>query len=80
MMLRKMGYKTKTSSLRTIKQGDPKFTLQDGMVVAPRAGFEINTSCPREYKMIISECINNGWLRPVATVKDSELFWEEFSK
>lgn len=75
-----MTYKNKTSSLRTIKQGDPKFMLKDGLIISPRAGFEINTSCPREYKMIIAECINNGWLKPVATVKDSELFWEEFSK
>jgi hypothetical protein len=69
-------FKIKTSSLRTIKQGDPKFMLQDGMVIAPRAGFEISNSCPREYKMIIQECINYGWLKPVATVRDNELFWE----
>ena len=50
--------------------------LQDGMVIAPRAGFEISNSCPREYKMIIQKCINYGWLKPVATVRDNELFWE----
>lgn len=71
---------SRVSTIRTIKQDDPKFLIQDGLVVAPRAGFEINQKCPKEYKMIISECINNGWLKPVATIKDTELFWEEFQK
>jgi hypothetical protein len=61
------------SKIRTVKQGDPKFMLQDGMVVCPRAGFEINQQCPREYKLIIAECINNGWLKPVAHIYGKEL-------
>jgi hypothetical protein len=43
--------------------------------MTPRAGFEINAQCPREYKMIISECINNGWLKPVAHVTERELLF-----
>jgi hypothetical protein len=61
------------SNIRTVRQGDPKFTLIDGFVMSPRAGFEINQLCPREYKLIISECINNGWLKPVAHVYGKEL-------
>jgi hypothetical protein len=61
------------SKISTIKQGNPKFMLQDGIVVCPRAGFEINQQCPREYKLIIAECINNGWLKPVAHVYGKEL-------
>lgn len=68
------------SQLRTIRQDDPSFMLNDGLVVSPRAGFEINQSCPREYRMIISECINNGWLKPVATMYDHELTWDRLSK
>ena len=65
------------SSIRTVKSGDPDFMLKDGVVVAQRAGFEINTSCPREYKLIISECINNGWLKPVAHVYDYEQVFDK---
>jgi hypothetical protein len=61
------------SKIKTVKQGDPKFMIQDGKVVCPRAGFEINQQCPREYKLIIAECINNGWLKPVAHVYGKEL-------
>lgn len=75
-----MNIKTRQTTLRTVKEGDPKWILVDGLVLAPRAGFEINPQCPKEYKMIITECINRGWLKPVATVRDNELFWEEFSK
>jgi hypothetical protein len=75
-----MSFTLRQTSLRTIKQNDPKFMLQDGMVTAPRAGFEISQHCPKEYRMIIQECIRYGWLTPVATVRDNELFWEEFQK
>jgi hypothetical protein len=75
-----MTFTTRQSCLRTIKFGDPKFHIVDGSVVAPRAGFEISQSCPKEYRIIIQECINYGWLKPVATIKDNELFWEEFQK
>ncbi len=63
----------KKSKIQTVRQGDDKFMMQDGMTVCPRAGFEINQQCPREYKLIISECINNGWLKPVAHVYGKEL-------
>lgn len=75
-----MTFTIKQTTIRTIKQSDPKFNIVDGMVMAPRAGFEIGLGCPKEYKMIISECIGRGWLRPIANVKDTELFWEEFQK
>ncbi len=61
------------SKIKTIRQGDSKFMLSDGLIICPRAGFEINKLCPREYKAIISECINNGWLQPVAHVYGKEL-------
>jgi len=64
---------TQSRNIRTIQQGDPKFMITDGIIMTPRAGFEINQQCPREYKMIISECINNGWLKPVAHVYGKEL-------
>lgn len=71
---------TTKSSLRTVHQGDPKWMLRDGFILAPRAGFEISKNCPKEYKAIIARCIDKGWLKPLATVRDSELFWEELHK
>lgn len=68
-----MKISTRTSNIRTIRHGDAKFMLQDGLMICPRAGFEINEKCPREYKLIITECINNGWIKPVAHVYGKEL-------
>lgn len=61
------------SKIKTIRQGDPKFTLTDGMVTCPRAGFEISQSCPAEYKSIFVTAINAGWIKPVAHVYGKEL-------
>lgn len=63
------------SQIRTIKQGDPRFLIHDKFIVAPRAGFEINYNCPREYKLVIQECIDRGWIKPVAHVTERELIF-----
>jgi len=61
------------SNIRTIRQGDPKFTLKDKFVTCPRAGFEISQRCPENYRSLIQECIQHGWLKPVAHVYGKEL-------
>lgn len=70
-----MTYTIRQTQLRTIKSGDPQFHINDGLVVSPRAGFNISQGCPKEYRMIILECINNKWLEPVATVTERELIF-----
>lgn len=61
------------SSIKTIKPNHPAFIITDGLTVAPRAGFEINKKCPREYSTIIVECIRNGWLLPIANLTEKEI-------
>jgi hypothetical protein len=61
------------SNIRTIRQGDPKFTLIDKFVTCPRAGFEISQRCPENYRSLIQECIQHGWIKPVAHVYGKEL-------
>lgn len=68
------------SRIRSIKSTDPEFMMQDGFTIAPRAAFEVDNLCPWEYKSIIATCINNGWLKPVAYVKDHEMFWMELER
>lgn len=63
----------KESKIRTIRQGDSKFILNDGVIICPRAGFEINEKCPREYRLILMQCIDNDWIKPVAHVYGKEL-------
>jgi hypothetical protein len=61
------------SNIRTVKHGDPKFTLVDGFVTCPRAGFEISASCPKAYKDVIMQALEYGYLKPVAHVYGKEL-------
>ena len=75
-----MTFKTHQSSIHTIKQTDPRFTIVDKFVTAPRAGFEISQCCPENYKDLILECINHGWLKPVAHMTERELIFMGLTK
>jgi hypothetical protein len=50
--------------------------MTDGIKIVPRAGLEISNQCPYEYKLILADCIDRGWLKPVAYIKTKELIWE----
>lgn len=65
--------------IHTIKQGDPRFMITNGLVIAPRAGFEISHNCPDRYQKIIAQCINHGWIKPVASLTERELIFNGLS-
>ena len=67
-----MNISTAQSKLNTVRPGEPLFAIIDGLVIANRAGFDISQNCPNEYRMIILECMNNGWLKPVAHMAAEE--------
>jgi len=75
-----MTYTIKKSCVRSIKKGDPMFYIVDNNTLVPRAGFELKTGMPNTYRDVVTECINRGWLVPVAYLKDSELMWEILQK
>ena len=70
-----MTFKVYQSQIRTLRPNDPRFIINDGMVVSPRAGFHILQECPSEYKLIIQDCIDRGWLQPIANVTERELLF-----
>ena len=64
-------------SYKKLEPTDAEFRFSpDGMTLVPRAGFEILQTCPREYRLVISECLERGWLKPVAFMRDAEYTWE----
>ena len=75
-----MTYTIHRSQVHTIRQEDPNFTIQDGVTITPRAGFEISNDCPRQYKLMIMESIKNGWLQPIASVTERELIFAGLTK
>ncbi len=68
-------FNTHKSQIRTLRANDPRFIINDGLITSPRAGFQILQECPKEYKLIIQDCINRGWLQPVANVTERELIF-----
>ncbi len=68
-----MNITTRSSQIRTIKQDDPRFRIVDKFTTCGRAGFEISKQCPREYGLILSECIDRGWIKPVAYMTEREM-------
>ena len=75
-----MNLEMHSSRIKTIKQDHPGFHINDGFISAPRAGFEVNSHCPAQYKQVIVECINNGWLKPVAYMHEREVLISGLAK
>ena len=65
----------RNSQIRTIRQSDPKFTIVDGVITSPRAGFEISQRCPDNYRALLLQCLDNGWIKPVAYMTERELIF-----
>ena len=72
-----MNYSFPDKVIKTIRKDDPDFYIGNGISIAPRAGFEISNKCPREYLMILQTCMEKGWLKPIAYMKESEYVWEK---
>jgi hypothetical protein len=73
-------FTTPGKTIKTIRKDDPDFTIINGIVMAPRAGFEISNDCPKQYISMITEAIKNGWLKPIAYMKESEYVWEQLGE
>ena len=70
-------FQTTRQRFVTLRHKDPDFSFSpDGITVVPRAGFEISSGCPYNYREIIQECVSMGWLRPVAHMRDTEYTME----
>ena len=75
-----MTFTTTDKTIKTIRKDDPDFIIDKGIIMAPRAGFEISNDCPKQYKSMITEAVKNGWLKPVAYIKESEFTWEKLGE
>ncbi len=71
---------SRQSQIQTIKSDDPRFRIIDGMVVVPRAAIKINSGCPQNFKHLIEQCVQQGWIEPIAHVTERELIFIGLSK
>ncbi len=73
-------FKVSKTKIKTIKNDDRMFYIKGDITMTPRAGFEISKQCPRESGLILTECIDRGWLQPVAYMRDDEYVWESLKE
>lgn len=74
-------FQTTRQRFVTLRYKDHDFSFSpDGITMVPRAGFEISSGCPYNYREIIQECVRMGWLRPVAHMRDTEYTMELLKK
>jgi hypothetical protein len=66
----------------TLRKGDPSFQLQGPYTIATRASIELDVDCPFEYRQIITQAYDRGWLKVVATVpkNDPTYMWETLKR
>ena len=67
-----MTYTVTRSNVKSIRSGDPHFRISNGLVISSRASFEISNNCPGEYRSILLQAMNAGWIKPVAHVTEEE--------
>lgn len=62
-----------TKDIKPIRQGDPNFMINDGMVSYPRAMLHILPNCPRNVQETVNWAVAQGYIKPVAYVYGKEL-------
>jgi hypothetical protein len=75
-----MTFTVSENGFKDIRQDDAHFIMTDGIRLVPRASIEISKSCPYNYQQIIADCIDRGWVKPVAYIKTKELIWEKLGE
>ena len=75
-----MTYTTTKSKFRSIRSEDNDFFISDGYRITARAGIEISTNRPTDYKRMIHYAYEQGWITLVANMYDHEYMWEELSQ
>ena len=65
----------------TLRPGHEDFSFSpDGVTVVPRASIEISENCPAQYQNFLYECWGNGWIKPVAYMRETEYTMELLQK
>lgn len=75
-----MTFTTQKVKIKAIRNDDPMFYIKGDITISGRAALEISQSCPRDYRLVLSECIDRGWIKPVAYMRDDEYVWEQLKE
>ena len=59
---------------------DDEFVMTDGVTVAHRAAMHIDSKCPMQVKALVLNALYEGWIKPVAYMKESEYLMARLSR
>ncbi len=74
-----MMYTSHRSNIKTIRQGDPDFTITDGLATYPRAMLHVLPDCPIRVREYVQWAYDNGYIKCVAHVPGKQLTWEKLT-
>jgi hypothetical protein len=63
-----------------IKQGDKGFKFISGYVEYPRAAILVTDECPARVRLELQQWVSNGWIAPIAYVREDEYMWEKLKE
>ena len=61
------------SEVKLLSKQDKEFYITEGSTVYSRASISFSRSMPAQYQQMVLLCLQNDWIKPVASVRDSEL-------
>ena len=67
-----INFATSGTGIKELTGDDPLFTITGQFTITNRAGLKISNRCPENYRSLIAECVQHGWIKPVAYVTDEE--------
>jgi len=74
-------FKTSSKTVVSLRRNDDGFFFShNGVTLVPRAGIEISELCPENLRLAIGRAIGEGYLIPVAYMRDDEYTWERLQK
>ena len=75
-----MIFTTTDKTIKTIRQSDPDFMLNNGIQIVPRSAIEFSELCPTSLILQVQNAIGKGWIKPLAYIKESEYTWEKLGE
>lgn len=73
-------YTNSPTNVRSIKQGEGEFYIEDDLVVYSRAELKFAPDCPTDVAAAIIDAFRNNHVYLIANVYDKELMWQTLSQ
>ena len=75
-----MNFSVNNEKVLEIKQGDKGFKFISGLVEYPRAAILVTDECPARVRLELQQWVSNGWIAPIAYVREDEYMWEKLKE